>query len=122
MSPVQGRQPELRYTIDLLREIKRQSPTANLSLIIGADCLAELPQWRSWQELPQLTKIIAVARPGFNLNSVLQRLPGTLQEAVTVVPTGESPLSSSGIRKERNLAEKTPSEVADFARELGLYC
>jgi len=63
---VSGLESELgvRYTIDLLKHLKRTAPRARFIWIMGADSLRDFHQWRSWQEIAQLVPIAVVSRPG----------------------------------------------------------
>ncbi len=48
------------YTVDTLRELKAESPAAELFLVLGEDQARALTGWRAWQEILQLA-IICVA-------------------------------------------------------------
>lgn len=52
-----------RYTIDLVRALKRRAPRARFVLIIGADNLSSFHRWRRWRELARLVPIAVVSRP-----------------------------------------------------------
>jgi nicotinate-nucleotide adenylyltransferase len=57
------------YTIDTLRELKKQRPTADLFFITGADALAQILSWRDHDELWDLAHFVAVSRPGHVLST-----------------------------------------------------
>lgn len=52
------------YTVQTLREMRREYPGALLSLLVGADAAAELPKWRDAAQLPHLARIVVLTRPG----------------------------------------------------------
>lgn len=52
------------YTVDTLRELKAESPSAELFLIVGADAARDLGKWRQAEELPRLATVVVVKRPG----------------------------------------------------------
>jgi len=56
------------YTIDTLRDLKRQRPDAELFFITGADAIAQILGWRDHDELWDLAHFVAVSRPGHELN------------------------------------------------------
>ncbi|MFO7477305.1 MAG: nicotinate-nucleotide adenylyltransferase [Methyloceanibacter sp.] len=58
-----------RYTIDLLTALKRRFPGVNFVWLMGADNLAQLHRWRSWEEIFALVPIAVVDRPGFRLKA-----------------------------------------------------
>ena len=51
------------YTIDTLRDLKRERPDAELFFITGADAVAQILSWRDHDELWQLAHFVAVSRP-----------------------------------------------------------
>jgi len=51
------------YTVDTLRELKKEWPDAELFLLMGEDQARALPTWHAWQEILQ-TAIICVADRG----------------------------------------------------------
>lgn len=62
------------YTIDTLRDMRREHPDAELFFITGADAVAQILQWREVDELWELAQFVAVSRPGHRLS--LRGLPG----------------------------------------------
>ncbi len=63
----------LRYTIDLLKRLKRSAPKARFVWIMGADNLRDFHRWRSWEEIAKLVPIAVIARPGANPRAGLSR-------------------------------------------------
>jgi len=52
------------YMVDTLHDLKQQSPTNTLCLILGMDAFYGLPQWHCWQTILELCHIIVITRPG----------------------------------------------------------
>src|SRR5262245_8849046 len=50
------------YTVDTLEELHREMPTAALVLVVGADCLADLPGWRQPERIAELAEILVMGR------------------------------------------------------------
>lgn len=71
-----------RYTIDTLRKLVRRYPNRQFIWIMGADNLAQLPQWRDWREIARLMPIAVVARPGYNGRTHAARAMGWLRRFV----------------------------------------
>lgn len=63
----------MSYTIDTLRAVAAEHPGVELFFIIGADSLVELHLWRAIDELLGLCRIVTIARPGVNLESLQAR-------------------------------------------------
>jgi nicotinate-nucleotide adenylyltransferase len=56
--------PGPSYTVDTLRELRQRLPDAELGLIIGADTLADLNNWREPLTIAELATLLVAARPG----------------------------------------------------------
>lgn len=54
----------ISYTVDTLRELRRQMPGADFFLIAGTDCLRELHSWKDVDTLLGLCTLIVFERPG----------------------------------------------------------
>ncbi|MEV8251522.1 nicotinate-nucleotide adenylyltransferase [Microbacterium sp. NPDC076768] len=57
------------FTIDTLRDLKRERPDAELFFITGADAVAQILSWRDHDELWELAHFVAVSRPGHVLST-----------------------------------------------------
>ncbi|MBW8873288.1 MAG: nicotinate-nucleotide adenylyltransferase, partial [Leifsonia sp.] len=56
------------YTIDTLRDLRKQRPEAELFFITGADAVAQILEWKDNDELWELAHFVAVSRPGHALS------------------------------------------------------
>jgi nicotinate-nucleotide adenylyltransferase len=81
------------YTIDTIRDIAAQRPTAELYFITGADALAQILSWKSAEEALRLAKFVGVTRPGYELTDA--HLP---EATVTLVDVPAMAISSSDCR------------------------
>ena len=64
------------YSVDTLRGIRvERGVVAPVALLIGADSLAGLTQWKDWETLFELAHFVVAARPGVALDD---GLPGPL--------------------------------------------
>lgn len=52
------------YTVDTLRDLRRESPDAEFHLLIGSDQYAELDTWRGVPEIRRLSRIAVLDREG----------------------------------------------------------
>lgn len=110
------------YTIDTLRELQAEYPNVTFFLIMGADTVKDLPNWYKIEEILQITKIIAIQRPGVNLD----HLPSHMAERIVWVQDGiEIRISSSFIRthvrRGRMLHYAVPEGVYQYIKEYSLY-
>jgi len=52
------------YTVLSLEELRAESPTRPLILIVGADAFRSLPSWHRWHDILKLSHVAVAARPG----------------------------------------------------------
>lgn len=109
--------PAPSFTIDTVRALRAERPDERLVLLLGADAAAQLPRWRSAEEIPRHAEIAVLTRPG------AADVTGAFVKHVVATPAIE--ISASDIRA-RVLAGKSirwllPEAVADYIKERGLY-
>jgi len=56
--------PGPSYTVDTLRALQARFPLARLHLIMGADMLADVPNWHEAGALGDLATLVVAGRPG----------------------------------------------------------
>lgn len=71
-----------RYTVDTLKKLVRRYPNRQFIWIMGADNLAQLPEWRDWRAIARLIPIAIVARPGYNGRTHAEKAMGWLRRFV----------------------------------------
>jgi nicotinate-nucleotide adenylyltransferase len=81
------------YTIDTLRELRAARPDAELSLISGADAVAQILDWKDARELFSLAHFVAVSRPGHPLT-----VSGLPEEHVSLLEVPALAISSTDCR------------------------
>lgn len=84
-----------RYTVDLVRALKRRAPTARFVLILGDDNLESFTKWRRWRELARMVPIAVISRPGGSPRAGLSRFarmfPRVEETAARRLPTKRPP-------------------------------
>jgi len=118
------------YTAGTLEHFREQRPDDEIHLLIGLDSWLELPTWHRFAELPELARILVMARPG-SLTERLEGLPPVLRDAahsgrVRFLEGPKVELSSRELRRrwaagESPTAEQVPPLVLDYLRKYGLY-
>lgn len=78
----------LRYTIDLIRRLKRSAPGTRFVWIMGADNLRDFHKWKSWQAIAKLVPIVVIARPDANPRAGLSRF--ARQFAASRIPQSDA--------------------------------
>jgi nicotinate-nucleotide adenylyltransferase len=109
----------ISYTIDTVRDYARRLPGAQLSYLIGADHVPQLPKWRAAEELARLVRFVVIPRPG----QPPVPLPAPFHgQALRGFPLG---VSSSEIRARIKqglpLEPLVPAAVAEAIRNNRLY-
>jgi nicotinate-nucleotide adenylyltransferase len=59
-----------RYTIDTLTALQRAAPAVRFVWLMGADNLAELPAWKSWEEIMRCLPVAVFDRPGYSIQAL----------------------------------------------------
>jgi nicotinate-nucleotide adenylyltransferase len=86
--------PGPTYTVDTLRQIHAERPTAEMFFITGADALAQILSWQSADDLFRMAHFVGVSRPGYPRPIAGDYPEGT----VTVVEVPALSISSSDCR------------------------
>ena len=103
------------YSIDTVRLLRQQLPTAKLFLLVGEDMLGV--RWLAWDELKRLCTIVAARRPG--------AAPSRRQRGMMWLPMPQMEISSSDIRARlkagRSIRYLVPPAVERHIRQHRLY-
>ncbi len=130
VSDVEIRRGGTSYTLDTVREIRRENPASELVFIIGADSLLELHSWYRIEEVLQLCRVVTMARPGYPLGAVSEsdlNLPSPWSKRLLGdIATGcMIDISSSMIRyrvaEGMSIRYLVPMPVDMYIAEHGLY-
>jgi len=117
------------YTIDTLKQLKQiYGQDTTLFFMTGADVIPELVTWRSFENLFTLCEFVAVLRPGFERESLLEKIEYYKNNYKAIIHIVDAPLIgiSSTIIRERVKKGKTikylvPESVEKYIKENGLY-
>ncbi len=86
------------YTVDTLRELRHESPDADLFLVMGGDQARALPSWHAWQEILQLAIICVAEREDSTWANSGFTPPDALKSRFLRLELPPSAISASGIR------------------------
>ena len=81
------------FTIDTLRDIRRERRDADLYFITGADAIAQILSWKDVHELWELAHFVAVSRPGHVLS-----VSGLPEQDVSLLEVPALAISSTDCR------------------------
>jgi len=143
VSTLEGRRPPPSYSIDTVRELRRQlAPETELFFLVGLDAFLELPQWKAGNTLLDLVHFVVVTRPlpaAVELVEVMGRcFPDYGLAArdgcwssparagrIYALPMPAMEISASQIRarlgRGQSVAGQVPAAVGQYIAEHGLY-
>jgi nicotinate-nucleotide adenylyltransferase len=117
------------YTVETLEHFRQAAPEADLHLLIGGDSFADLHHWVRWREIPELARLVVMARPGWGLEE--SGLPPELKELAQserVVFLHQPPVDVSATRLREMFArgEQPPAgqvheSVVRYVQKYDLY-
>lgn len=133
--------PGPHYSIDTVRRAKRiLKPGDSLYFLIGLDALIDLPHWKQFRQLLDLTDFIVVSRPGFDSREIESSLPRDLlgrqprrnsrqirlrRTTLHILPRVEVPVASTdlrqAIREKQSIKGMVPHMVEEYILKEGLY-
>jgi nicotinate-nucleotide adenylyltransferase len=120
VSRVDVDRPGPTYTIDTLRDLRRQYPDAELFFITGADALAQILSWKAVDELFELAQFVGVNRPGHELSG-----DGLPVGRVSLMEVPAMAISSTACRDRVHAGEPVwylvPDGVVQFIAKYRLY-
>jgi nicotinate-nucleotide adenylyltransferase len=113
------------YTVDTLRELRRELGDVDLFFITGADAILEILSWKEPAEALALASFIAATRPGYDLDRLVKELPPGLEDRVHMMEIPALAISSTDIRlrvrERRPIRYLVPEGVARYIEKTGLY-
>jgi nicotinate-nucleotide adenylyltransferase len=118
--------PGPSYTIQTIRQLKAKiGHEAQVSWVTGADAVLEMLTWHQPDAILDEAQIIAVPRPGFDLDRLDETLGADRASKVTIIDAPLAEISSTMIRERIRARESirylTPRAVIDYIEKRGLY-
>lgn len=112
------------YTVDTLRTLHAQRPSADLYFITGADAILQILTWKDPDEVLDLATFIAVTRPGHDL-AQLEVLGPQIRDRVMTLHIPGLAISSTEIRdrirRGQPIRYLVPAAVSTYIEKAGLY-
>jgi nicotinate-nucleotide adenylyltransferase len=110
-----------RYTVKTLNFARHRWPTAEFSLVIGGDLVAQIDRWQGGPELICQVELVVVPRPGWSISPAdLQRLVNLGGRVQLVDDLQTLAVSSTAVRQAADL-QAVPPAVSDYIDRLDLY-
>lgn len=117
------------YTIDTIKQLKQiYGNEVKLYFITGADAVQKILSWKDSKQLLQICEFVAVTRPGYNREELLEQIESLNKQYQITIHFLEVPalaISSSDIRRRLNemkpIKYLVPQEVENYIKKHGLY-
>jgi nicotinate-nucleotide adenylyltransferase len=115
------------YSVDTVRLLQELwGADTEIHFLVGSDSLAEMPTWHHPERLIQLCRIVAVRRPGYeiDLGALDRAIPGAAAR-IEMLDAPVLDISSTEIklrvREGRSIRYLVPAPVERYIYEHGLY-
>ena len=117
VSSMEFDRPEVSYTVETLRALRKENPSSEFFLIVGADAAAEISGWKESDEILKMAKVLVARRPGY---------ASPKGKGVSSIEMEETPISSSAIREALGKKDALgqaflPCDVEAYIRQQKLY-
>jgi len=121
VSDVELRRDGPSFTVDTVAGLRRESPDAEVFVIVGSDTFSEMPTWKEHDRLRTLCTVAVVTRPGESRAGS----PGAEAPGVARVEGPGLAISASAIRERvrqrKSVRYLVPEAVADYIVKRALY-
>lgn len=127
ISRVDVDRPGPSYTVDTISILQEQlGQETEMFFIMGLDSLSELLTWHQPQRLIRLCRLVAVSRPGFEIDlAELETSVRGITSRVDIIDMPEVDISSSELQQRVRdglpIKYQVPEEVERYIMEHGLY-
>lgn len=127
ISRVDVDRPGPSYTVDTVSLLQEQwGSEAELFFVMGLDSLVEVPTWHQPERLIELCRLVAVSRPGFevDMEQLEDSVPG-ISSRVEIIDMPEVEISSSDLQRRVHeglpIKYQVPEEVESYISKFRLY-
>ncbi len=105
------------YTIDTIKEFKKNYPKDDLYFITGSDLLKYLDEWKDLSEIIKMVKFIVATRPGYPL----EKIPAYISTvAIRAVDVSAFEIRQA-IKESKSFRYLAPERVVDYINKNKLY-
>ncbi len=95
-------------TVDLLEHLHRARPHDRWALVLGTDLVGERPQWKRFERIAELSRIVILDRSGFSEGALLPEVSSTQVRSLLASRSSE-------------VSRLVPRAVLDAIRAAGTY-
>jgi nicotinate-nucleotide adenylyltransferase len=111
----------LSYTVDTLKQLKKQYPDSEIYFLTGSDVLNEIQTWKDPEQIYKLVKVVIAIRPCFDSFDSKNHFA----KKSIIVPITGIDISSTQIRervkKKQSIKYLVPAKVEEYIKKKKLY-
>jgi nicotinate-nucleotide adenylyltransferase len=111
--------PRPSYTVDTLRELKKQYPDDEFCLILGADNLDSFHQWKDYEEILQGYKIYVYPRNNKHVEKKIEH-PNIIYVDAPLLPFSSSDIRNR-LKEGKSVSKFVTVSVENYIKENRLY-
>lgn len=118
VSDVEIQRKGVSYSVDTLIEFRKRFPIPNeLFWLVGADWAPFLNQWKDIETIFTLCQMVAVMRPGFQLNKLPSQVVAVEFDALNI----SSSEIRAAVKQGKNIDCLVPGSVCEIIKRENLY-
>lgn len=125
VSEVEIERADTSYTVDTLEQLAKDSPSDELTLIVGADQALAFGNWREPKRIGELASVAVAARVEHDVAEALAEVQRATGKPAISFDMPRIDLSASLIRdrvyRGRSVTHMMPTAVAQYIEQEGLY-
>ncbi|WP_170944099.1 nicotinate-nucleotide adenylyltransferase [Leptolyngbya sp. BC1307] len=112
-----------RYSIHSIARARQIWPRAQLTLVVGADLVAQLPKWYQAEEIFAQVKILVFPRPGYPVQGPAIATLRQQAKVTIAQPPNQYDIASSSYRQTEcsRVPDDLPPVIRDYITEHNLY-
>ena len=123
VSDIEIFRPGPSYTIDTVRELKREGH--EVIVLLGMDSIIEMDEWQDPDLLHSECEVVGLTRPGFQIDKSKSYLSRQRKYSLRTIEVNSAEISSTRVRNliqdGVDVADLIPQEVNEYIKEQKLY-
>ncbi len=123
VSDIEIFRPGPSYTIDTVRELKREGH--EVIVLLGTDSIIEMDEWQDPDLLHSECEVVGLTRPGFQIDKSKSYLSRQRKYSLRTIEVNSPEISSTRVRNliqdGVDVADLIPQEVNEYIKEQKLY-
>lgn len=121
ISDIEINREGISYSIDTLRELKKQYPKDEFFLLMGTDMFLSLDKWKCYKEIMSLSTAVGAPRKNCDLEKLKAKASMFLKENLKCMVLPLKPIETSSTMIRNGTDDELDEEVLSYIEQNGLY-